>query len=300
MLIGRTPLLELKNLEKHLKLKAKLIAKLEFFNPAGSVKDRAAKQMIEDAKKEGRLTSDSVIIEPTSGNTGIGLALMAAIKGLRAIIVMPDNMSKERITLMRAYGAEVVLTDGKDGMAGAIDKANELFKETPNSILAGQFENPSNPKAHFETTGPEIYEDTNGNVDIFVCGVGTGGTISGVGEYLKRKNANIKVVGIEPEGSSYLTNGKKGPHKIQGIGAGFVPKVLNTEIYDEILTASDADAYSYAALVPKTDGILVGISSGAALWGAVHLAQREENFGKNIVVLLPDSGSRYLSGDLFK
>ncbi len=300
MLIGRTPLLELKNLEKHLELKAKLIAKLEFFNPAGSVKDRVAKQMIEDAEKEGRLNADSVIIEPTSGNTGIGLALMAAIKGLRAIIVMPDNMSKERITLMRAYGADVVLTDGKDGMAGAIDRANELLKETPNSILAGQFENFSNPKAHFETTGPEIYEDTNGNVDIFVCGVGTGGTISGAGEYLKSKNSGIKIVGVEPEGSPYLTSRAKGPHKIQGIGAGFLPKVLNTDIYDEILTVKDDDAYRYAALVPKTDGILVGISSGAALSGAIQLAQREENFGKNIVVLLPDSGSRYLSGDLFQ
>jgi len=299
MLIGNTPLIELVNFEKKLGLKAKIIAKVEFMNPGGSVKDRVAKAMIDEAEKDGTLKPGSVIIEPTSGNTGIGLALMATIRGYRAVIVMPDSMSPERIKLMKAYGAEVILTEGCKGMAGAISRAEELKKEIPGSIIAGQFDNPANSRAHFDTTGPEIYRDTDGNVDIFVAGVGTGGTITGTGEYLKSKNASIKVVAAEPGQSPYLSQKKAGSHKIQGIGAGFVPGVLNTNIYDEIITVSDEDAYEYARLAASLDGILVGISSGAALCAAAEVAKREENAEKNIVVLLPDTGSRYLSGDLF-
>lgn len=298
-LIGKTPLLELSGIEKTLDLKAKVIAKLEYFNPAGSVKDRVAKAMLDDAEASGKLKADSVIIEPTSGNTGIGLASVAAARGYRAIIVMPETMSVERRRLMKAYGAELVLTEGAKGMKGAIAKAEELSKEIPNSFIPGQFVNPANPKAHRETTGPEIYEDTDGKVDIFVAGVGTGGTITGVGEYLKSKNPDIKIVAVEPASSAVLSTGVAGAHKIQGIGAGFVPEVLNTVIYDEIITVSDEDAFSTGRLIGQKEGVLVGISSGAAAYAAIELAKRKENEGKNIVVLLPDTGDRYLSTALF-
>ena len=298
-LVGKTPLVEFKNIEKELGLKAKILAKLEYFNPAGSVKDRIAKAMIEDAEKTGKLKKDSVIIEPTSGNTGIGLASIAAAKGYRIIIVMPETMSVERRQLMKAYGAELVLTEGALGMKGAIAKAEELEKEIPNAIIAGQFVNPANPKAHFETTGPEIYEDTDGAVDIFVAGVGTGGTVTGVGQYLKSKKPSVKIVAVEPATSAVLSTGVAGAHKIQGIGAGFVPKVLDTKVYDEVIPVSNEDAFKFGKLVGKTEGVLVGISSGAALSAAITLAKREENVGKNIVVLLPDTGDRYLSTPLF-
>lgn len=298
-LIGKTPILEFTHIEKELDLQAKILAKLEYFNPAGSVKDRVAKSMIEDAEEKGLLTPESVIIEPTSGNTGIGLASIAAAKGYRIIIVMPETMSVERRRLMKAYGAELVLTDGTKGMKGAIEKAEELAKEIPHSFIPKQFENPANPKAHLETTGPEIYEDTDGNVDIFVAGVGTGGTISGVGEYLKSKNPNVKVVAVEPFDSPVLSGGAAGPHKIQGIGAGFVPEALNTEVYDEIIPVKSEDAFSIGKMIGKKEGILVGISAGAAMWAAIELAKRPENKGKNIVVLLPDTGDRYLSTPLF-
>lgn len=299
-LIGKTPMLELTNIEKELGLKAKVIAKLEYLNPAGSVKDRVAKAMIEDAESQGRLKKDSVIIEPTSGNTGIGLAAVAASKGYRAIIVMPDTMSKERRLLVTAYGAELVLTEGSLGMSGAIKKAEELEREIPNAIVAGQFVNSANPKAHRQTTGPEIFEDTDGKVDIFVAGVGTGGTITGVGEYLKSKNPNVKIVAVEPKDSPVLSGGKAGAHKLQGIGAGFVPEVLNTEVYDEIVEVTTQEAYNAARLLGKREGVLVGISSGAAAHAAFLLAMKEENYDKNIVVLLPDTGDRYLSTDLFE
>ena len=298
-LIGRTPLLELTNIEKEYDLKAKILAKLEYFNPAGSVKDRIAKAMIDDAEKTGKLKEGSVIIEPTSGNTGIGLASVAAARGYRAIIVMPETMSVERRQLMKAYGAELVLTEGAKGMKGAIAKAEELSKEIPNSFIPGQFVNPANPQVHRETTGPEIWEDTEGNVDIFVAGVGTGGTVTGTGEYLKSKNANVQVVAVEPKSSAVLSTGVPGAHKIQGIGAGFVPEVLNTEVYDEIITVSNEDAFAAGKLVGRSEGVLVGISSGAAVKAAIELAKREENAGKNIVVLLPDTGDRYLSTPLF-
>ena len=298
-IIGKTPLLELTNIEKKYDLKAKVLAKLEYLNPAGSVKDRVAKAMIDDAEKSGKLKPDSVIIEPTSGNTGIGLASVAAARGYRIIIVMPETMSVERRQIMKAYGAELVLTEGAKGMKGAIEKAEELSKEIPNSIVAGQFVNPANPKAHFETTGPEIYGDTDGNVDIFVAGVGTGGTVTGVGEYLKSKNSNIKVGAVEPATSAVLSTGVAGAHKIQGIGAGFVPEVLNTEIYDEIFPVSNEDAFATGKLIGKSEGVLVGISSGAATFAAIELAKRPENAGKTIVVLLPDTGDRYLSTPLF-
>lgn len=299
-LIGKTPLLELVHIEEKFNLKAKVVAKLEYLNPAGSVKDRVAKAMIEQAEKDGKLKKGSVIIEPTSGNTGIGLASVAAIKGYRIIIVMPDTMSIERRQIMKAYGAELVLSDGSKGMTGAIEKANELASQIENSFIPSQFENPANAKAHFETTGPEIYENTQGNVDIFVAGVGTGGTVTGVGEYLKSKNDKIQVVAVEPETSPVLSKGQAGPHKIQGIGAGFVPKVLNTEVYDEVITIANEDAFEYGALIGKTEGFLVGISSGAALCAAIQLAQREENEGKTIVVLFPDTGDRYLSTPMYK
>ncbi len=298
-LIGNTPLLELTNIKRKFNLEANILAKLEYINPAGSAKDRIAKKMIDDAEKDGKLKSGSVIIEPTSGNTGIGLAMVAAARGYRAIIVMPDTMSVERQLTMKAYGAELVLTNGAKGMAGAIDKANELNRQIPDSIVAGQFENPSNPQAHYETTGPEIYRDTDGKVDIFVAGVGTGGTISGVGKYLKEKNTNIKIVAVEPASSPVLSSGKSGAHKIQGIGAGFIPKALDTEIYDEVVTVTDNDAFIYGRLLGKEEGFLGGISSGAALCAAVLVAQRPENEGKNIVVLLPDTGDRYLSTELY-
>ena len=298
-LIGRTPLLELTHLEQEYGLKAKLYAKLEYFNPAGSVKDRVAKMMLDDAEKEGKLTKDSVIIEPTSGNTGIGLASVAAARGYRIIIVMPDTMSVERRQLMKAYGAELVLSEGAKGMKGAIAKANELAEEIPNSFIPGQFVNPSNPKAHYETTGPEIWEQTGGKVDIFVAGVGTGGTITGVGEYLKEQNPNVKVVAVEPATSAVLSTGKAGAHKIQGIGAGFVPDTLNTSVYDEIIPIENEDAFDEGRAFAVSEGVLVGISSGAALKAATILAKRPENKGKNIVVLLPDSGDRYLSTALF-
>ncbi|MBO5452493.1 MAG: cysteine synthase A [Clostridia bacterium] len=298
-LVGKTPILELTHLERKYDLKAKILAKLEYFNPAGSVKDRIAKAMIDDAEKSGKLKSDSVIIEPTSGNTGIGLASVAAARGYRIIIVMPETMSIERRQLMKAYGAELVLTEGAKGMKGAIAKAEELAKEIPNSFIPGQFVNPANPKAHYLTTGPEIYEDTDGNVDIFVAGVGTGGTVTGVGKYLKSKNPNVKVVAVEPESSAVLSTGVPGAHKIQGIGAGFVPDVLDTKIYDEIITVSNDDAFETGRLIGKNEGVLVGISSGAAVYAALQLAKRSENEGKTIVVLLPDTGDRYLSTPLF-
>lgn len=299
-LIGNTPLLELKNIEKLLGLHAKLLAKLEYLNPAGSVKDRVALSMINDMEAKGILTPDSVIIEPTSGNTGIGLAAVGAARGYRVIIVMPDSMSIERQQLMKAYGAELVLTDGAKGMSGAIKKAEQLKTQIPNSIIAGQFTNPANPKAHFETTGPEIYRDTDGKVDIFVAGVGTGGTITGTGEYLKKQNPNIKVIAVEPASSPLLSNGIAAAHKIQGIGANFVPEVLNTEIYDEIIPVSNEAAFEIGRLISKTEGVLVGISSGAALWAAIEVAKRPENEGKTVVVLLPDTGDRYLSTEMFK
>lgn len=298
-LIGKTPILELTHLEKKYDLKAKILAKLEYFNPAGSVKDRIAKAMIDDAEQSGKLKGGSVIIEPTSGNTGIGLAAVAAARGYRIIIVMPETMSVERRQLMKAYGAELVLTEGAKGMKGAIAKAEELAKEIPNSFIPGQFINPANPKAHYLTTGPEIYEDTDGNVDIFVAGVGTGGTITGVGKYLKSKNPKIRVVAVEPESSAVLSTGVPGAHKIQGIGAGFVPDVLDTKIYDEIITVSNEDAFETGRLIGKNEGVLVGISSGAAVYAALELAKRSENEGKTIVVLLPDMGDRYLSTPLF-
>ena len=298
-LIGSTPLLELTHIEKDLGLKAKILAKLEYFNPAGSVKDRIAKAMIDDAEAKGLLNADSVIIEPTSGNTGIGLASVAAARGYRIIIVMPETMSVERRQLMKAYGAELVLTEGSKGMKGAIAKAEELAKETPNSFIPGQFVNAANPKAHFETTGPEIFEDTDGEVDIFVAGVGTGGTVTGVGQFLKSKKPEVRVVAVEPKSSAVLSTGVAGSHKIQGIGAGFVPEVLDTKVYDEIIPVENDDAFATGKLIGKSEGVLVGISSGAAVWAAIELAKRPENEGKNIVVLLPDTGDRYLSTPLF-
>ena len=298
-LIGHTPLLELSNIEKENELQAKIIAKLEYFNPAGSVKDRIAKAMIDDAEASGKLKPGSVIIEPTSGNTGIGLASVAAARGYRIIIVMPETMSIERRQLMKAYGAELVLTEGAKGMKGAIARATELSQEIPNSFIPGQFVNPANPAAHKATTGPEIWEDTDGNVDIFVAGVGTGGTVTGVGEFLKSKNPNVKVVAVEPESSPVLSKGTAGPHKIQGIGAGFVPDTLNTSVYDEVLPVKNEDAFAAGKAIAKAEGILVGISSGAALHAAIELAKRPENKGKTIVALLPDSGDRYLSTPLF-
>ena len=298
-LIGKTPLLELTHIEKAYGLKAKILAKLEYFNPAGSVKDRIAKAMIDEAEASGKLKPDSVIIEPTSGNTGIGLASVAVARGYKIIIVMPETMSVERRQLMKAYGAELVLTEGAKGMKGAIAKAEELAAETPNSFIPGQFVNPANPQAHRESTGPEIYEDTDGNVDIFVAGVGTGGTVTGVGEYLKSKKPNVKVVAVEPASSAVLSTGVAGPHKIQGIGAGFVPDVLNTKVYDEIIPVSNEDAFATGKLIGKSEGVLVGISSGAATYAAIELAKRPENEGKTIVVLLPDTGDRYLSTLLF-
>ncbi len=298
-LIGSTPLLELTHIEKKHDLKAKVLAKLEYFNPAGSVKDRIAKAMIDDAEAKGLLNTDSVIIEPTSGNTGIGLASVAAARGYRIIIVMPETMSVERRQLMKAYGAELVLTEGAKGMKGAIAKADELAKEIPNSFIPGQFVNAANPKAHFETTGPEIFADTDGDVDIFVAGVGTGGTVTGVGQYLKSKKPEVKVVAVEPKSSAVLSTGVAGSHKIQGIGAGFVPDVLDTKIYDEIIPVENGDAFATGKEIGKSEGVLVGISSGAAVWAAIELAKRPENEGKTIVVLLPDTGDRYLSTPLF-
>lgn len=299
-LIGRTPLLELTNIGKKYNLKAKVVAKLEYFNPAGSAKDRVGKAMIDDAEKRGILNKDSVIIEPTSGNTGIGLASVAAARGYKVIIVMPDTMSIERRQLMKAFGAELVLTDGTKGMSGAIEKAKELAAQYPNSFIPGQFDNPANAEAHRTTTGPEIYEDTDGEVDIFVAGVGTGGTITGVGEFLKEKKPGVKIVAVEPASSPVLSKGEAGAHKIQGIGAGFVPSVLNTEIYDEIITVTNEDAFATGKLIGQKEGFLVGISSGAAAWAAIELAKRPENEGKTIVVLLPDTGDRYLSTPMFE
>jgi len=299
-LIGKTPMIELNRLASHLGCKARLIAKVESFNPGGSAKDRVAKKMLDDAERDGRLKPDSVIVEPTSGNTGIGLSLCAAARGYRAVIVMPDTMSMERRQLMRAYGAELVLTDGKLGMRGAIEKAEELVKTLPNAFLAGQFINPSNPSAHRETTGPEIWEDTDGKVDIFVAGVGTGGTLTGVGEYLKSKRRDIRVVAVEPQKSAVLSGNPAGAHGLQGIGAGFVPEILNTAVFDEILPATEENAYETARLLGKTEGLLCGISGGAALWAAAEVAKRPENQGKTIVVLLPDSGERYLSMGLYE
>lgn len=298
-LIGNTPLMELTHIQKKYELKAKIFAKLEFLNATGSAKDRVAKAMIIDAENDGRLKKDSVIIEPTSGNTGIGLASVGTARGYRVIIVMPDTMSKERCTLIKAYGAEVVLSDGTKGMAGAIEKANELAQEIPNSFIPDQFSNPSNPKVHKETTGPEIWNDTNGNVDIFVAGVGTGGTITGVGEFLKSKKSDVKIIAVEPESSPLLSKGIAGSHKIQGIGANFVPSILNTNIYDEIIPVSNEDAYAMGKAIGMEEGILVGISSGAALAAAIKVAQRKENEGKNIVVFFVDSGDRYLSTEMY-
>ena len=298
-LIGHTPLLELTHIEEEEKLEARILAKLEYFNPAGSVKDRIAKGIIDDAEKSGALKPGATLIEPTSGNTGIGLASVAAARGYKLIIVMPDTMSVERRQLIKAYGAELVLSEGAKGMKGAIEKANELAAQIPGSFIPGQFTNPANPKAHFETTGPEIYEDTDGDVDIFVAGVGTGGTVTGVGEYLKSRKPDVKVVAVEPASSAVLSTGKAGPHKIQGIGAGFVPEVLNTKIYNEIIPVTNEDAFATGRLVGHKEGVLVGISSGAAVWAAVQLAKRPENKGKTIVVLLPDTGDRYLSTPLF-
>ena len=298
-LIGHTPLMELTHIEKNNGLRARLLAKLEYFNPAGSVKDRIARAMIDDAEAKGLLKSGSVIIEPTSGNTGIGLASVAAARGYRIIIVMPETMSVERRQIMKAYGAELVLTDGAKGMKGAIAKADELSREIPNSFIPGQFVNPANPRAHFNTTGPEIFEDTGGKVDIFVAGVGTGGTITGVGQYLKSKNPAVKIVAVEPKSSAVLSTGVAGPHKIQGIGAGFVPEVLDTKVYDEIIPVANEDAFAVGKEIGRSEGVLVGISSGAALWAGIELANRPENAGKTIVVLLPDTGDRYLSTPLF-
>lgn len=298
-LVGRTPLLELSNLEKKYSLKTRILAKLEYFNPAGSVKDRIAKAMIDDALATGKLNGDSVIIEPTSGNTGIGLAAVAASYGLRIILTMPETMSVERRNLLKAYGAELVLTDGAKGMKGAIEKANELAAATPHSFIPGQFDNPVNPKTHLETTGPEIWEDSDGKVDVFIAGVGTGGTLSGVGNFLKAKNADVKIIAVEPATSPVLSKGTPGPHKIQGIGAGFVPRTLDTNVYNEIITVENDDAFETGKLVGKTEGFLVGISSGAALWAALKVAKRPEYEGKTIVVLFPDSGDRYLSTALF-
>ena len=298
-LIGHTPLMELTNIEKKHGLKARLLAKLEYFNPAGSVKDRIAKAMIDDAEAKGLLKPGSVIIEPTSGNTGIGLASVAAARGYRIIIVMPETMSIERRQKMKAYGAELVLTEGAKGMKGAIAKAEELSKEIPNSFIPGQFVNPANPKAHFETTGPEIFDDTDGKVDIFVAGVGTGGTVTGIGQYLKSRNPSVKVVAVEPKSSAVLSTGVAGPHKIQGIGAGFVPDVLDTKVYDEIIPVTNEDAFAAGKEIGRSEGVLVGISSGAALWAGIDLAKRPENAGKTIVVLLPETGDRYLSTPLF-
>ncbi|MEE1027152.1 MAG: cysteine synthase A [Agathobacter sp.] len=299
-LIGKTPLVELTHVEKKYNLEAKLLAKLEYFNPAGSVKDRIAKEMIEQAERDGKLKPGSTIIEPTSGNTGIGLAAIAAAKGYKIIIVLPETMSIERRNIIKAYGAELVLSDGTKGMKGAIEKANELHAEIPDSFIPEQFENPANPEAHRKTTGPEIWEDTDGDVDVFVAGVGTGGTITGVGEYLKSKKADIKVVAVEPASSAVLSTGQAGAHKIQGIGAGFVPATLNTEVYDEIITIENDDAFEFGKVIAKEEGVLVGISSGAALKAAIEVAQRPESKGKTIVALLPDSGDRYYSTDLFK
>ena len=298
-LIGNTPLVEVTNIEKELGLEAKLLVKLEYFNPAGSVKDRVAKAMIEDAEEKGLLKEGSVIIEPTSGNTGIGLASIAAAKGYRIILTMPETMSVERRNILKAYGAEIVLTEGAKGMKGAIEKADELAKEIPGSYIPGQFVNPANPEAHRKTTGPEIWKDTDGEVDLFIAGVGTGGTLTGVGEYLKSQNPDVKIVALEPASSPVLSTGKGGPHKIQGIGAGFVPDVLNTTVYDEIFTVENDDAFATGKLLAKKEGILVGISSGAALYGAIELAKRPENKGKTIVALLPDTGDRYYSTPLF-
>ena len=298
-LIGRTPLLELTHIEKEEKLEAKILAKLEYFNPAGSVKDRIAKGIIDDAEKSGALKPGATLIEPTSGNTGIGLASVAAARGYKLIIVMPDTMSVERRQLIKAYGAELVLSEGAKGMKGAIEKANELAASIPGSFIPGQFTNPANPKAHFETTGPEIYEDTDGNVDLFVAGVGTGGTVTGVGEYLKSQNPNVRVVAVEPAGSPVLSKGTPGPHKIQGIGAGFVPETLNTKVYDEVIAVENDDAFATGRALAHEDGLLVGISSGAAVFAATQLAKRPENKGKTIVVLLPDTGDRYLSTPMF-
>lgn len=298
-LIGRTPLMELCNIEKKFGVKAKILAKLEFLNPAGSVKDRVAKRIIEDAELCGKLKSDSVIIEPTSGNTGIGIASVSASKGYKSIIVMPDTMSEERIKLMKAYGAEVVLSDGKKGMTGAIELAEELSKKIPGSLIAGQFVNQSNVRAHFDSTGPEIYEDTDGNVDIFVSAVGTGGTVTGTGNFLKSKKPSIKVVAVEPESSPYLSRGIAGAHKIQGIGAGFIPEVLDTSVYDEIITVTDESAFKYGRLIGTCEGFLVGISSGAALCAALKIAEKNESENKTIVVIFPDSGDRYLSTQLY-
>ena len=298
-LIGGTPLMELCNIEKEFCLKAKIFAKLEFLNPAGSVKDRVAKMMLDEAEKSGKLGPGATIIEPTSGNTGIGLACVAASRGYKLVIVMPETMSVERRQLMKAYGAELVLSDGSRGMAGAIEKAEELVKEILNSFIAGQFVNPANPKAHFCSTGPEIWEDTEGNLDFFVAGVGTGGTITGTGQFLKGKKGDLKVVAVEPKGSAVLSGGKAGPHGLQGIGAGFVPQVLDTKVFDEVVGVLEEDAFALCRLMGKKEGILVGISSGAALWAAVQVAKRPENQGKRIVVLLPDTGDRYLSTGLF-